>query len=170
MISRAIATVPTKLGATGIGFSEGKVARLWLPGAPEKTLMADMRRWAGRRGPTPIKATLTKNISAYFEGSRVEFDCQVDLSHLCEFHQRILRALKDNVKWGQVITYSQLAKLAGHPNAARAVGSAMTKNPIPLIIPCHRVIRADGKLGKFSGPGGAKQKRAMLKLEKAYPK
>jgi methylated-DNA-[protein]-cysteine S-methyltransferase len=67
---------------------------------------------------------------------------------------------------GKTVTYSQLAKRAGFPKAARAVGNVLAKNPLPLLVPCHRVIRADGEIGNFSAPGGSKTKKKMLEHEK----
>ncbi len=67
---------------------------------------------------------------------------------------------------GKTITYKEIAILIGRPNSARAVANACGKNPLPLIIPCHRAIRSDGNIGGYSGPGGAKQKNKLLKMEK----
>ena len=70
------------------------------------------------------------------------------------------------VKYGKTVSYGDLARLIGNPKASRAIGSVMAQNPLPLIIPCHRVIKQDGSLGYFSGPGGVHTKQHMLKLEK----
>ncbi|MFA6175783.1 MAG: MGMT family protein [Phycisphaerae bacterium] len=82
-----------------------------------------------------------------------------------EFTQKVLKTCM-KIPPGQTITYAQLAKKAGFPKAARAVGSVLAKNKLPLIIPCHRVVRADGKIGNFSAPGGTKLKKRMLEHEK----
>ena len=71
----------------------------------------------------------------------------------------------DKIPRGEVVTYSQIAKNMGHPKAARAVANACGANPNPIIVPCHRVIRSDGELGGYSGPGGIKQKRKLLENE-----
>ncbi len=71
----------------------------------------------------------------------------------------------DKIARGEVVTYSQIAKNIGHPKAARAVANACGANPNPIIVPCHRVIRSDGELGGYSGPGGIKQKRELLREE-----
>ena len=80
------------------------------------------------------------------------------------FQHDVWRALC-TVPHGTTVTYQQLAKMAGHPSAVRAVANAVGKNPIPPIIPCHRVIRSDGRIGGYSGPGGIAQKRALLHTE-----
>ncbi|MDH5639370.1 MAG: methylated-DNA--[protein]-cysteine S-methyltransferase [Nitrospinota bacterium] len=168
-VTERIMMIPTRMGPVGLGMIGPKVARLWLPGMASKALESAMRQWApeGDQGAPP--KNLARRITAYFEEESVEFDDPVDLSPLSEFDQLILTTLKENVGRGQVITYSQLATMAGKPGAARAVGRAMAKNPVPLIIPCHRVERADGAMGGFSAPGGIEQKRAMLHMEGAYP-
>ena len=85
------------------------------------------------------------------------------------FQHDVWRALV-RIPRGQVRTYSDVAKMAGHPNAVRAVANAVGANPVPPIIPCHRVIRIDGKLGGYSGPGGIETKRKLLASEGVYIK
>lgn len=106
------------------------------------------------------------DIIAYFEGDYVDFSkISVRLNDLTEFQQKVLTVLR-NVRYGQTITYADLAKMTGKPTAARAVGGVMSKNPLPLIIPCHRVIRSDGSPGGFSAQGGIQTKKRMLQIEK----
>ncbi|MDH5478792.1 MAG: methylated-DNA--[protein]-cysteine S-methyltransferase [Nitrospinota bacterium] len=167
--TKQIMAVPTRLGQIGLGFAGGKVARLWLPGMSRADLDKAMRSWAPNTGFSKPPQDLAQRLGAYFDGAPVEFDDPVDLSALSAFQQRVLETLRKKVKRGRTVTYSQLAALAGKPGAARAVGSAMAKNPAPLIIPCHRVVRTDGAMGGFSAPGGVEMKRAMLKLEGFYP-
>ncbi len=81
-----------------------------------------------------------------------------------KFQHDVWRALMQ-IPCGTVVTYKQLAQKCGHPNAVRAVANAVGKNPIPPTIPCHRVIRSDGKIGGYSGPGGVTQKRKLLAAE-----
>lgn len=81
-----------------------------------------------------------------------------------DFQRDVWRALM-NIPHGCTVTYGQLAQMCGHPRAVRAVANAVGKNPCPPIIPCHRVVRADGTLGGYSGPGGRKAKRALLIAE-----
>lgn len=82
-----------------------------------------------------------------------------------EFFQKIWLACY-NVPAGETVSYSELARRAGYPGAARAAGTALSKNPFAPVIPCHRVLRKDGKPGGYSGPGGVKAKLEMLKREK----
>jgi O-6-methylguanine DNA methyltransferase len=110
---------------------------------------------------------LQKQITAYFEGSCVNFspDIPIVLDEFGAFSRKVLTACM-KIEFGQKSTYSGLAKKAGRPAASRAVGNIMAKNPLPLIIPCHRVLRSDGKMGGFSSPGGIVLKKRMLGLER----
>lgn len=126
-----------------------------------------------RRVPDAERAAPSGEISGviaaaqrYFAGEKVDFsDVQVDLGGQEDFFRRIYTALR-HVGYGQTTTYGALAKeLGAGPEAARDVGQAMATNPVPLIIPCHRVLAAGGKVGGFSAPGGAASKVRMLELE-----
>ncbi len=109
---------------------------------------------------------LQEQIIAYFEGVCVNFsrDIPIVLDGFSSFDSSVLTACRD-IKFGQRISYSALAKKLGRPNTSRAVGNALAKNPLPLIIPCHRVVRSDGTIGGFSAPGGKGLKAKLLKLE-----
>ncbi len=107
-----------------------------------------------------------EQIQRYLSGELKEFTLNYDLSELTLFQQRVLLALS-TVKYGQVLTYKELANLSLSPNAYRAVGSVMAINPLPLIIPCHRVLRSDGEIGAYS-MGGPEMKRWLLELEKRH--
>ena len=110
---------------------------------------------------------LQEQIIAYFEGAYVEFspDVPITLDGFSPFGSSVLCACR-RVRFGQVVSYSALAGKIGQPTAVRAVGNALAKNPMPLIIPCHRVVCADGKIGGFSAPGGNKMKKRLLELER----
>jgi methylated-DNA-[protein]-cysteine S-methyltransferase len=101
-------------------------------------------------------------LDRYLRGQRVDFDTEVDLSMEREFTRRVLVELR-NIPYGHVTSYGRLAKRLGYRNAARAVGQALARNPIPIIIPCHRVIREDSSIGGFSL--GLKIKKRLLALE-----
>ena len=104
---------------------------------------------------------------AYFAGRAVSFRAvRCDLPAATTFAGRVLRACR-NIPYGRTISYGRLASAAGNPKAARAAAAVMASNPMPLVIPCHRVIYADGGLGGFSAPAGVAQKRRMLRLEGA---
>lgn len=108
-----------------------------------------------------------QKIKKYYSGIPIDFsDIQVDLTALSCFYRAILQALR-GVPYGQTVSYSQLAARAGYPAAIRATANAVAANPLPLIIPCHRVICKNGRLGGFSAVGGAAVKEKMLRWEKA---
>jgi len=115
--------------------------------------------------PPPVFATVA-DVKRYFAGEKIDFSgVELDLAGQGEFFMRIYAAAR-RIGWGQTSTYGTLAKEIGSgPEAARGVGQAMANNPIPLIIPCHRVMAAGGKVGGFSAPGGAASKIRMLELE-----
>jgi len=111
---------------------------------------------------------LQQQITAYFEGAYISFssDIPIILDGLSPFARSVLTACRA-LKFGQVLTYSGLAGKFGGPAAARAVGNALAKNRLPLVIPCHRVVRSDGKIGGFSAPGGRDLKARLLRHEQA---
>jgi len=113
-----------------------------------------------------LARTLQQHVVAYFEGENPDFstDPPVDLARRGFFARQTLAACRQ-IPFGQTRSYSQLADEAGRPGAARAVGTAMAQNPIPLIVPCHRVVRADGALGGFSALGGTTTKQRLLRHE-----
>jgi O-6-methylguanine DNA methyltransferase len=111
---------------------------------------------------------IQKSIKSYYKGCYVELKKArfvLNWEELTDFSKKILNVCID-IPFGQTITYSQLAKKAGFEKAARAAGSVLAKNSLPLIIPCHRVIRSDGKIGNFSAAGGSKTKKKMIEHEK----
>jgi len=119
----------------------------------------------------PNSAKLSKFIrplQAYFRGKQVEFKFPLDISNFTPFQKSVYKKLM-NVKFGEVRTYGWLARQIGRGRAARAVGNALAKNPIPVIIPCHRIIPASPagrrSVGNFSALGGPSLKRKLLALE-----
>jgi len=163
----------TRWGYFGLAGTEYGLLRAQLPGPkPEKIKSLLLMN------PPPVNQEfridfdktcfkmLQEQITAYFEGICVNFsiDIPLALDGLSSFGISVLTACR-SIKYSQTMTYGQLAKKSGRPNASRAVGSALAKNPLPLIIPCHRVVRSDGKIGGFSAPGGISLKKKMLELE-----
>ncbi len=156
----------TQWGYFGLLGGKNGLVRSYLPVAngreAKKQLLADLEM--GKSGAT-LFASLQGKIMAYFEGGYVDFvDTRVLLEGFSGFSAQVLIACR-GVEYGQTISYGQLARLAGRPTAGRAAGNILAKNPVPLIIPCHRVIRSDGKLGGFSAGGGVSLKKRMLELE-----
>jgi methylated-DNA-[protein]-cysteine S-methyltransferase len=115
------------------------------------------------RSPKPIDAA-RRELDEYFEGKRHSFDLPVDVALLADFNRRVLRELA-RVPYGEVVTYGELAARAARPRAARAVGMVMNRNPLPIVLPCHRVIGANGKLTGYAG--GLERKETLLRLEGA---
>ncbi len=111
-------------------------------------------------------ADVVAGVTRYFDGEATDFSgVALDLGAQDPFFEQVYAAAR-RVGWGHTTTYGALRKALGAgPEAARDVGQAMAKNPVPLIIPCHRVLAAGGKIGGFSAPGGAESKRRMLELE-----
>ncbi|MBC3179832.1 methylated-DNA--[protein]-cysteine S-methyltransferase [Corynebacterium lujinxingii] len=106
--------------------------------------------------------TASRQLREYFAGERRQFDLPLDLSGVTPFRAEVLRALMQ-VPYGETTTYAGLARAVDNPKAVRAVGSACATNPLPILIPCHRVLRADGQLGGYRG--GEAAKRFLLRLE-----
>jgi O-6-methylguanine DNA methyltransferase len=110
-----------------------------------------------------------RQLTEYLDGIRQQFDLPLDLSRLSPFQAQVLR-LTMNIPYGQTSTYKDIALHMGKLKYARAVGRAEATNPIPLVIPCHRVLGTDGTLHGYGGPGGIKLKNWLLNLEKQHLK
>ena len=162
------AIIATDWGYTGLVTTEHGICRSVLPlpepGDVETSLLA----------ATPdavmckhVDTTLESQIQDYFSGRCPTLDTAVtlDLQWASPFTLSVLQACR-LIPSGATRTYGELARAAGHPRAARAVGGVMAKNPLPLLIPCHRVLGATGRLTGFSAPGGLKMKQRMLDLER----
>lgn len=149
-----------------IGWTDAGIARLLLPGDTP----ADMRQRLGQAGGSEKhdgQPELAARIAAYSEGARDSFrDITLDLDGVPEMNRRIYRHIRE-LEWGETTTYGAIARWLGDVAMSRAVGAAMGANPIPLIVPCHRVLAADGRTGGFSSPRGVRAKMEMLALEKA---
>jgi len=127
--------------------------------------------FVGREGVSSSHGAKAKNaasvqdqLDAYFAGSLTEFSVATELEGCTDFQLRVLRECSQ-VGYGERLTYGQLAQQIGAPGAARAVGNALRTNPIALLIPCHRVTRADGSLGGYGGEDVQQRKKALLALE-----
>lgn len=153
-----VARYITSLGPGAVAVTERGVCRVWLPGDD----LSDVDRIAS--GESELARKAAKQLEQYFQGCLQQFDLPIDISELTPFRQQVL-ALTMQIPYGTVITYGQLAKKVGSPKAARAVGGALGANPIPIIIPCHRVLASTGALTGFSGAGGILMKENLLSLE-----
>jgi methylated-DNA-[protein]-cysteine S-methyltransferase len=159
----------TAMGFCGIAWSDAGVSRFQLPTksfeAAEK--LTCRRAPSAEPGAPPAGvAAVVEAAKRYFDGEEIGFSqVQLDLAGQDAFFAQLYNALR-GVGWGRTTTYGALAKEVGAGRErARDVGEAMAKNPMPLIIPCHRVLAAGGKIGGFSAPGGSKTKARMLELE-----
>jgi len=156
-------------GYCGIAWNSVGIVRFQLPTRSAEAATRNLLRRvpdAERTAPTLEVSDAIAAAKRYFNGEKIDFsNVRLDLDGQDEFFRQIYAALR-RVGWGCTTTYGTLAKeLGAGPEAARDVGQAMAKNPVPLIIPCHRVLAAGGKVGGFSAPGGATAKVHMLELE-----
>jgi methylated-DNA-[protein]-cysteine S-methyltransferase len=158
----------TAMGPCGLAWNADGLTRFQLP---ERDLAATEKRLMERTGaaraetlPDWIEATI-EAVRRYAQGEAADFaSVPLDMSRLSDFHRRIYKALSA-VPWGQTTTYGDLARTIGEPGASRAIGHAMSRNPFPLIVPCHRVLAKGNRIGGFSAHGGAVTKTKMLALE-----
>jgi methylated-DNA-[protein]-cysteine S-methyltransferase len=157
------------MGFCAIAWSDAGVARFQLPtkGADTADRLMRRRAFGAELGAPPEEvAAVIEAAKRYFAGEEMDFSqVRLDLAGQDAFFAQIYGALR-RVGWGRTTTYGALAKEVGAGReAARDVGEAMARNPAPLIVPCHRVLAAGGKIGGFSAPGGSKTKARMLELE-----
>ena len=156
-------------GPCGIAWTAAGVVRFQLPGEDTATTRRLLLRHlpeAEAAEPPPPVARAVEAARRYFAGEAADFsDIPLDLAGQSDFFRAVYDAAR-RVHWGETTTYGTLARdLGAGPEMAREVGQAMAKNPVALIIPCHRVLAAGGKVGGFSAPGGAASKLRMLALE-----
>ncbi|MFE9095046.1 methylated-DNA--[protein]-cysteine S-methyltransferase [Streptomyces sp. NPDC007264] len=116
---------------------------------------------------SPLLAEAIRQVAAYFAGERHDFELPLDWSLITGFNRQVLRELASGVPFGTVVGYGDLAGRVGQPGAAQAVGMAMGSNPLPVVVPCHRVVESDGGIGGFGG--GLETKRKLLALEGVLP-
>ncbi len=133
-----------------------------------------VERLASRLGTEPVEAPgsplLTeaiRQVEAYFAGERRDFDLPLDWSLISGFNREVLRELASGVPYGTDVGYGALAGRVGQPGAGQAVGMAMGANPLPVVVPCHRVVESGGGIGGFGG--GLETKRKLLALEGVLP-
>jgi methylated-DNA-[protein]-cysteine S-methyltransferase len=160
----------TAIGPCGLAWNTAGLIQVQLPEASEAATEARLGRIASASWSEALPQEISDcegRMRAYFDGEEIEFaDITLDLGGANELTARAYTELR-KIGWGQTTSYGALAKKLGKPHAARAIGAAMGKNPWPLIVPCHRVLAASGKIGGFSAYGGRATKRHMLQLERA---
>jgi methylated-DNA-[protein]-cysteine S-methyltransferase len=138
---------------------------------PEEDLDSVLSRLAARVSPRIVEApaaleTMRRELDEYFAGRRTRFELPLDWTLVGPFGRRVL-AITAQIPYGAVLSYAQVAARAGSPHGSRAAGNALGANPIPIVVPCHRVLRSGGALGGYAG--GLERKRMLLALEGAAP-
>lgn len=165
----------TAIGPCGVAWS-GSGSGIVAVQLPERDTDATARRLVTKSGsvgaaePPPAVAAVIADIRRYLAGERIDFSAAaVDLGGIDDFRRDLYAALR-MIPFGRTTTYGALAERIGleGPEAARDVGAAMGRNPVPIVIPCHRVLAAGGKLGGFSAPGGIVTKQKLLALEGVF--
>ena len=151
-------------GAVRGGAGPAGVERVCLPRADRIAAVAAAaeRSPEGSYQPDEVAAQAATELGEYFAGTRRSFNVPVDLSSVSDFQRAVLEAAAE-IPFGETMSYKEMAVAAGSPGAVRAAGSAMGANPVPLLIPCHRVIRSDGTMGLYGG--GEEMKRWLLGFE-----
>ncbi len=160
--------VPSRFGVLAVIWrwrnNVPSIARILLPREDQR--MEDVIRQYGfdvRRKSVPETEKICSEIKTFLEGKAVVFSlARLDMDSCYEFQKRVLLA-EAGIPRGRVSSYGALALRLGSPRAARAVGTALARNPFPIVIPCHRAVRSDGSLGGFGG--GLKMKQALLEME-----
>ena len=155
----------TPIGPLLVGVTDRGVCRISFDADPEHHLEMLARQFGSRvlRSSKPVES-VHRELDEYFAGKRQHFDVATDTRFLPEYNRVVLEKLA-RVEYGTTTTYGTLAAQTGNPRAARAVGTVMHRNPIPIILPCHRVIGASGSLTGYAG--GLDLKERLLRLEGA---
>lgn len=170
MSTQAFALFETAIGHCGIAWGERGVIGVQLPEANQ----AQTRQRLRRRFPQAVEAppindirAAIDDITALLRGEKVDLSgIRLDMQRVPAFHQQVY-AVARRIAPGSTLTYGEIATQVGDPGAARAVGQALGRNPLAIVVPCHRVLAAGGKLGGFSANGGTETKRRMLSIEGA---
>ena len=162
----------TPIGRCGIAWSERGIALLHLPEASEEQTRARiLRRLPGARPGTPPDEVqrVIDAIGTLLRGEPAALESvELDMAGVPPFHRRVYEAAR-RIPPGATLSYGAVAVRAGAPGAARAVGQALRKNPFAILVPCHRVLAAGGKLGGFTANGGLDTKQRLLELERPQP-
>jgi len=157
-----------ELGTVALVVSGEHLNRIYFTRSPEEALLKVSNHCPdAKQGSHPLFDKVFAQLEEYFRGGRRTFDVKLDDADLSLFTRKVHKALRD-VPYGSVISYRDLARSAGSAGAARAVGRVMSTNPFPLIIPCHRVVNADGSLGQYSGGFGKETKAKLIDFEKGF--
>lgn len=154
------------LGTIVVGATDAGVVRVGLPIEGEDAVLDDLARRVSPRVLHAPRAAVTRarhELDQYFDGTRRAFDVPLDWRLSAGFRRAVLHATA-RIPYGQTSSYRQVATQAGSPAAVRAAGTALALNPLPIVVPCHRVLRSDGAVGGYRG--GPQAKAHLLDLEK----
>jgi methylated-DNA-[protein]-cysteine S-methyltransferase len=155
----------TSRGAMGFVTGPRGLRRVYLPEANAGTIEQQVHTdFPGAASDSDLLPGLVAQFQAYLAGEPVTFNAPLDLARYNNFDVDAWRACQE-AAYGQTQSYKQIAERIGRPGGARAVGLAMSRNPFPIVVPCHRVLKSDGGLGGYSGPGGIVFKQELLELE-----
>ncbi len=158
----------TALGPAGAAWTARGLSRIELPAASRAQAEARLIGWLPSATPASPPASIRRAVRLlilHLNGKPQDLRAiPLDLTGVPAFHRRVYEAAR-TIPVGKTRTYGELAALAGAPNAARAVGQALRRNPLPIVVPCHRILAAGSKLGGFSAPGGLATKRRLLEVE-----
>jgi len=165
LLDVAYDVIESPLGDLFVGVSDRGLCVISYEADPDAQVERLARGFGSRvlRSPRPVNPA-RRQLDEYFEGKRRRFDLEVDLRLTRDFGRTVLEEL-GRVPFGEVTTYGALAAKAGKPRAARAVGTIMNRNPLPIVLPCHRVVGANGSLVGYAG--GLERKQTLLRLEGA---
>ncbi|HEY6874042.1 MAG TPA: methylated-DNA--[protein]-cysteine S-methyltransferase [Geobacteraceae bacterium] len=158
----------TGLGVGGVVASDEGVVAVYLPfdGADREAMTAKIAaRYPAAAQENPVTVKAADLLARYFAGEPVTFDVPIDTGGFTPFQWAVYEAVRA-IPAGEVRSYSQVAAAIGRPRAARGIGGAMARNPLPVIIPCHRVVGKSGGMTGYSAPGGIGSKRWLLTMEK----
>lgn len=166
LLDVAYGEVDSPLGPLTVAATPRGLVKIAFPTGPQEEVLVEL---AERLSPRVLEAPerldeVRRELDEYFEGRRREFELPLDWSLTRGFFRRVLRATA-RIGYGQVGTYTEMAARAGSPRAVRAAGNALASNPIPLVVPCHRVLRTGGGLGGYGG--GLERKEFLLRMEGA---
>ena len=170
MTAHSFALFDSPIGTCGLVWSARGIAGLQLPETKAAATRARvLRRWpdAGEVEPPPAIKTAIERILALLGGASDDLgSIALDLDAAPDFHRQVYEVAR-TIPPSQTLTYGEIAKRLGVPHESREVGQALGRNPVAIIVPCHRVLGADGKMGGFSANGGVATKRRMLEIEGA---
>ena len=155
-------SVPSPIGALGVAADEGEITNIHFGGVGRHQHSGGVGRQPVAADPAPVLRRAKEQLDAYFAGELTDFDLPLAAPSGPDYEKSVWKVIA-TIGYGDMMTYGEIATALGDPTAARAVGVACNHNPVPIVVPCHRVVGAGGKLVGFGG--GLDRKRHLLALE-----